>query len=131
MRRKSLSLRSRFESFAHATAGLKDMLLTEPNAWLHAAMTCLVFAMSWWLQIGSVKFALIVFAVIAVWVAEAFNTVLELTVDIATSKAQSEAAKRAKDIAAAAVLIASAGASLIGLLVLGSPFYRRISYFFS
>ena len=127
MKNKALSIKSRLRSFSNAFSGLKDMLMTEPNAWLHAVMTCLTLILSWWLAIEQQKFALIIFAIVVVWVAEAFNTVLELTVDIAASKTQSEMAKRAKDIAAAAVLIASLGAALIGVLVLGPPLYLRLT----
>lgn len=97
------------------------MLLTEPNAWLHAVATLIVIFLSWWLQIDRISFAFIMVAVVAVWMAEAFNTVLELTVDIVTSEQYSLAARRAKDIAAAAVLIATIGATLIGLIILGPP----------
>ncbi|MBI4388440.1 MAG: diacylglycerol kinase family protein [Candidatus Omnitrophica bacterium] len=125
--KKSLSPKARIRSFINAFSGLTDMLMTEPNAWAHAAATAFVFILSWWLQIDQQRFALIVIAVVAVWVAEAFNTVLELMVDMVTSKQYSTLAKRAKDIAAAAVLIASLGAVLIGLVILGPPLYLRIS----
>lgn len=105
------------------------MLTTEPNAWIHAVATAFVFILSWWLQIDQQRFALIVIAVVAVWVAEAFNTVLELMVDMVTSKQYSVLAKRAKDIAAAAVLIASIGAVLIGVVILGPALYLRVFSF--
>jgi hypothetical protein len=61
----------------------------------------------------------------AVWVAEAFNTVFEIVVDIASPQ-YSYAARRAKDIAAAAVLIASLGAVALGLVILGPPLLKKI-----
>ena len=126
-----LTLKSRFESFSHAIRGLTDMLTTEPNAWLHLAMTAIVLLLAWWLQIEKEPLTLIIIVIVGVWMAEAFNTVLEIVVDLVSSGEYSEAAKRAKDIAAAAVLIASIGATIIGLIVLGPPLFSRLSFLLS
>jgi diacylglycerol kinase (ATP) len=115
--RQPFSARARLQSFKHALNGLADILRTEHNAWLHGGMTVLVLALAVWLRLAPVKFALIVLAVISVWVAEAFNTVCEVLADMA-SPATSVAARRAKDIAAAAVLIASLGAAAVGVIIL-------------
>ena len=127
--KKTFSVKSRIQSFALAFAGLLDMLTTEPNAWIHATATVFVLGLSWWLRIERKEFALIVGAIVAVWVAEAFNTVLELMVDMVAPKQYSVMAKRAKDIAAAAVLVASLGAVVIGIAILGPSLYTRLSAF--
>jgi diacylglycerol kinase (ATP) len=54
----------------------------------------------------------------AVWSAEALNTAFEFLAD-AASPGYHPLVKHAKDVAAGAVLIAAAGAAIIGLLVLG------------
>ncbi len=126
-----LSVKSRVSSLKHAFSGLVDMLLTEPNAWVHMIATVLVLLMSWWLQISIGGFVAIVIAIGGVWMAEAFNTVLEIVVDLVSSGQYSDAAKRAKDIAAAAVLIWTVAASLIGFIVLGPPLYARLLPLFS
>lgn len=110
------SIRSRFESFAHAFQGLGDMIRSEHNAWIHALATILALGLAWWLQIGRIGFVLIVMAIVIVWVAEAFNTVLEIIADLVVGERYSKTVKRAKDIAAAAVLIAVVGAALIAVL---------------
>ena len=58
----------------------------------------------------------IVVAITLVWSAEAFNTALEQLAD-ALHPQQHPGIGRAKDVAAAAVLIAALGAAVIGLLV--------------
>jgi diacylglycerol kinase (ATP) len=126
---KSFSIKSRFQSFVNAFSGLFDMLTTEPNAWIHAAVTVLVLSLAWWLRVDQEGFALTIVAVVAVWVAEAFNTVLELMVDMVTSEKYSRAAKRARDIAAAAVLISTIGAIVIGVVILGVPLWHRVKPF--
>ena len=120
------SLRSRFESFKHALRGLGDMLSSQHNAWVHAIMTILVLNLSWWLGIDRCGLALIVIAIAMVWVAEAFNTVLEIIADVVSGKTYSDLIRRAKDIAAAGVLITAIGAVAIGLIVFGPRFYDRI-----
>jgi len=118
-------LRDRIKSFFNATQGLRDILLTEHNAWVHAAVTVAVLALAWWLKLKPVEFVLILIFICLVWIAEAFNTVLELVIDIVAPE-YSQAARRAKDMAAAAVLFASAGAFVAGLIILVPPLIIRL-----
>ncbi len=106
------------DRFRHAFRGLKDILTTEHNAWVHAIFTVIVLALSIFLKIDFIEFVLIVIVVTLVWVAEAFNTVLEVLVNMAAPR-YSKVAKRAKDIAAGAVLIAACGAAVVGCVILG------------
>ena len=128
--KESFSIISRIKSFEHGFRGLRDILKTEHNAWVHSAMTLFALSMSFWLRISSVEFCAIILAIISVWAAESFNTVFEILVDYLSPEV-SMVAKRAKDIAAAGVLFASIGAFFIGLLILGPPLYQKISHLFS
>lgn len=114
----------RIDSFKYALGGLKDMLSTEHNACVHAVFTVVVIPLAIWLRLPFVNFVLIVIAITLVWVAEAFNTVLEILVNMVSPR-YSKVAKRAKDIAAAAVLIAAVGAFIIGVLLLGPPLLAK------
>ena len=108
------------------------MLLTEPNAWIHAVLTILALDLAWWLRIDRTDFALIVISIVMVWVAEAFNTVLEIMADlVVTPQRYSRIVKRAKDIAAGAVLTSSVGALAVGLIILGPPLYQRLAPFWN
>ena len=133
MRKKEnpFSIGSRVKSFSHAFTGLKDMLLSEHNAWVHAFATFLALDFAWWLDIDRAGWALIIVAIILVWTAEAFNTVLEVITDLLVGQRYSRIVRRAKDIAAEAVLIASIGAVGIGATILGPPFYQRLAPFFT
>ena len=128
MKRKSrFSIISRLESIGYAARGFRDMLLTEPNAWIHAVFTILALDLTWWLRIDRTGTALIVISIVMVWVAEAFNTVLEIMADlVVTPQRYSRLVKRAKDIAAGAVLAASAGAFLVGAIILGPALCQRL-----
>ena len=57
-------------------------------------------------------------AVVAVWAAEALNTAIEFVTDLASPEFSS-LARKAKDVAAGAVLITAVGAVIIGLLIFG------------
>ncbi len=64
-----------------------------------------------------------------VWTAEFFNTALEVVVDLATRE-QHPLAKVSKDVGAAAVLIASLNAAMIGAIVLGPPLVDKLKSLF-
>ncbi|MBI4368391.1 MAG: diacylglycerol kinase family protein [Candidatus Omnitrophica bacterium] len=117
----------RAKSFTHAFAGLRDMFLTEHNAWIHALASVLALGFAWWLKVDPAGFSLVIMAVAMVWVAEAFNTVLEMMANLVVGQRYSKTVKRAKDIAASAVLIAAVGALGVGVCILGPPFYRQMT----
>ncbi len=121
-RKEPFSLTARIKSVSHAVRGLIDMVMTEHNAWVHVLSTIIVLGLAWWLKVSSVEFALIVISIVLVWIAEAFNTVLEIMADLVVGQHYSRIVKRAKDIAAAAVLIAVMGAVIIGIIILGHHF---------
>lgn len=122
-------LRSRIRSFKHAFAGWWFVIRTQRNAWIHALASVLVFLVSVWLQLNRLEWALIIVAVAMVWTAEFFNTALEVVVDLATRE-QHPLAKVSKDVGAAAVLIASLNAAVIGVIVLGPSLAEKLKSLF-
>ena len=126
---QSFSWTKRIKSFSYAVRGLIDMISTEHNAWFHALATMIVIALACWFRITVVEFAFIVIAIVLVWIAEAFNTVLEIMADLVVGERYSRLVKRAKDIAAAAVLFAVIGAVVIGILILGPHLYNQLQAF--
>ena len=111
-------IQSRIESFQNAIRGLRDILTTEHNAWVHSIFTVGVLLAAFLLKIDFFEFLLIIIVISLVWITEAFNTVLELVIDIVAPE-YNEAARRAKDIAAAAVLFSSITALITGLVIFG------------
>jgi diacylglycerol kinase len=118
--------RSRLRSFRDAFAGLRHVLRTQRNAWVHAVATVVVLGMAAWLGVGRVEWALLVLAIGMVWSAEFINTALEAAVDLASPDLH-PVARIGKDVGAAAVLVASAAAAVIGFLILGPPLLARLS----
>jgi undecaprenol kinase/diacylglycerol kinase (ATP) len=95
-------------------------LRTERNMQIHLAVTVLVLAAMWWLDISRTERLLVFFAIGLVWAMETLNTAIEAVVDQITSVCH-PLAKIAKDAAAGAVLISVITAVIIGLYVFLPP----------
>jgi diacylglycerol kinase len=105
-------------SFGYAFQGLWYALRTQRNARVHAVAATLATLLGIVLRISAVEFAIIFIAIAGVFVAEMFNTVFELCVDLA-SPDYHPLAKIAKDVAAGAVLVSAMLAIVIGLFIFG------------
>jgi len=114
----------RLASFAHAGRGLL-VLLAEPNARVQLAIAGAVVALGAWLGLERRDWALLVLAIGLVLAGEAANTALEALADRLAPEPH-PLVRKAKDVAAGAVLIASLAAAILGLLVLGPPLWQRL-----
>lgn len=112
-------------SFRYALEGVWYVLRSQRNAQIHALATALVTLLAAWLRLSGVEWALLVLTFMVVWVAEFVNTALEAHIDL-TSPAINSQVKAAKDVAAAAVLIAAVGSIIVGLIILGPPLIDRL-----
>lgn len=107
---------ARLKSFAYAMQGMVHLVRTQPNARLHLLAAFLVCAAGAYVGLSRAEWLWIAAAIVLVWSAEAFNSALELLADALHPERHPEIG-RAKDMAAAAVLIAALGAAVIGMLV--------------
>jgi diacylglycerol kinase (ATP) len=101
------------------------MLQSQHNARLHVAATFLVCIFGAGFQISRAEWCFVILSMIAVWTAEAVNTAIECVTDLACPEFHSLAGK-AKDVAAAAVLISAFGSAVIGAIVFAPYFYFTI-----
>lgn len=113
---KSFSIADRLKSVSFAMSGIAAMLRTQHNAWIHLAATLAVIAAGFVFALSRMEWVMLVIAIVAVWTAEALNTAFELLCDVASPEFH-PLVKQAKDVAAAAVLIAAVGAAAIGAIV--------------
>jgi diacylglycerol kinase len=113
-------------SFRHALRGVYVYLLEHTHARFHFVSALCVLATAFWLQLDSVRIALLLLAIGLVWVAEGLNTALEYLADAAVPQSD-PLVRNAKDVSAGAVLLAAMIASLVGLCVLGPPLVSWIS----
>ena len=121
---------SRVESFRYALQGWFHVLQTQRNAWIHSVIATAVFLVGLWVGLPPRDWAVIILTAALVFTAEFINTSIEAVVDLA-SPDQHPLAKIGKDVGAAAVLVAALAAVLIGLLLLGPPFWQKLTVLFS
>jgi diacylglycerol kinase len=120
---------SRAQAFRHAFHGWYYVIRTQRNAWIHAIVTTLVIFIAAWLGLPLRDWAVLFLTITMVWTAEFINTSLEAVVDLASPQ-QHPLAKVGKDVGAAAVLLASLAAVLVGLLILGPPLLAKVTQLF-
>jgi diacylglycerol kinase (ATP) len=113
-----LTFTGRIRSFKSAFNGIRIMIRSQQNAWIHCLATVAVVIVGIKLDLSNGEWCWIMLAVISVWTAEGLNTAFEFLTDVASPSFHPVAAK-AKDVAAGAVLITAIGSVVIGLLILG------------
>jgi diacylglycerol kinase len=104
------------KSFHFAFSGLWHAIRTQRNMRVHLLIALLAIIAGILLHISAVEFALVFVAITGVFIAEMFNTVFELAVDLASPEYH-PLAKIAKDVSAGAVLLSAILSIVIGLFV--------------
>ena len=110
------SVASRLESFRCAFRGAGTLLASQHNARIHLLATVCAGGLGLLIGISRLEWCAIVVAIALVWTAEALNTAFEFLCDVASPEFH-PLIQKAKDVAAAAVLLSAAGAAVIGLIV--------------
>jgi diacylglycerol kinase len=110
------TLRYQLSTFRFAFNGLRVFFTTEIKSQIHLLLTCIAIIAGVLFKINGLEWAVIVFAIGLVFVAEIFNTAIESIVDQLVPQ-KNKWAGIAKDFSAAAVLIAALSALVIGILI--------------
>jgi diacylglycerol kinase len=105
-------------SFVYAFRGLWYALRTQRNAQVHVGVAMIVIVAGILFRLSAVEFAIIFVAITGVFIAEMFNTVFELCIDLASPEYH-PLAKIAKDVAAGAVLLYAILSIVIGVFIFG------------
>lgn len=116
--RRPFGFTGRIRSFKYAFRGIGTMIRTQHNAWIHAIATAAVVLAGFFWRIERQDWNWIILAIVSVWTAEALNTAFEFLVDV-TNPTFHPLVRKAKDVAAGAVLITAVGSVIIGVLILG------------
>jgi len=111
-----LTLRARLRSISFAVAGLRVLLHTQANARIHLVASLCVVSLAAVTGLNGTEWALLIFAMAGVWSAEAMNTGFEFLCNVASPEPH-PLVRQAKDVAAAAVLLAAIAAMAVGLIV--------------
>ena len=105
-----------YKSFGYAFQGIFNTIRTERNIKIHCAVAILVTIFGIWLQISKTEWMICFILFGLILALELVNTAVEATVDLFTEE-RKPLAKKAKDAAAGAVLIAAIFAAVIGILI--------------
>jgi len=104
------------EKFLNAFRGLRVFWLTTKNLYTHIVFALLVIILGFYFNVSGEQWTMLIFAIGFVIVSEAFNTAIEIDIDL-TSPEYHPFARDTKDVAAAAVLLAVFTAVIIGLII--------------
>ena len=110
------SIKKRINSFGYAIKGVVLFFRTQHNGWIHIASFIVALAAGFWFHLTAHEWIAILFASGFVFTAEIINTSIEFLTDI-ISPEYNEQAGKVKDLAAAAVLVASVTALVIGAVI--------------
>jgi diacylglycerol kinase len=118
---KSFSVNERVKSFKPALNGLKWFLQNEHNVRVHLFLSFLAIIAGIYFKISSYEWIAILICIGMVLSMEAANSAIEKLVDL-VSPQKNQIAGLVKDLAAAAVLIAS----MMAIVVAGIVFFPKI-----
>jgi diacylglycerol kinase len=123
---ESFSIKKRLKSFTYAFEGIKTLFRDEHNARIHIVAAILAIAASVFFKISVTEWCLIVLCIVLVISAEAMNSAVENITDLASPQIH-PLARKAKDMAAAAVLILAVGAVIVGCIIFLPKFLNLIN----
>lgn len=104
------------QRFLNAFRGIYVVFKTTRHIFIHIFSALAVVILGFYLQISAAEWMGLVFAIGIVFISEAFNTSIEIDMDL-TSPEYHPYAKDTKDVAAAAVLLSVFTAAAIGLII--------------
>ena len=117
-RARRIDIRRTLYSFRHAGRGLSWAVSSQANLRVHLVAAAAVLLGAILLRFSAIEFVALLLCFAIVVMAELFNTTLEVLIDYAWPE-HHPMIGRAKDVAAAAVMVTAIGAAVVGLLLFG------------
>lgn len=116
--KKRFSLVTRLKSSDHALRGLGVFIRICHHLWVEIFFIILGVYLGFVLHLSNIEWVLVVLSFGLIVIAEAFNTAIEIDMDL-TSPNYHPYARDTKDVAAGAVSLAVVVAGIMGLLIFG------------
>lgn len=113
---QEINMKKRIKSFKYAIRGIKDVISGEMNMRIHLFITVLVVISGLVFKITYTEWLVCVLCFAVVMTAEMINTAIEAIVDL-VSPSKHELARKAKDVAAGAVLLSAILSAIAGLMI--------------
>jgi diacylglycerol kinase (ATP) len=124
-RARRIDVRRTLYSFRHAGRGFAWAFSSQANVRVHLVAAAVVLVAAVLLRFSSIEFVGLVLCFAIVIAAELFNTALEVLIDYAWPE-HHPMIGRAKDVAAAAVLVAAIGAAVVGVLLFARHIFHLL-----
>ena len=125
-RARRVDLRRTLYSFRHAGRGFAWALSSQANLRVHFVAAAVVLVAALLLRFSAIELVALVLCFTIVIAAELFNTTLEVLIDYAWPE-HHPMIGRAKDVAAAAELVAAVGALIVGILLFARHVFFHLS----
>ena len=125
--KKNTKNRRYIDSFKYASMGVVTVFREERNMRTHVTLGFLVLLLSLFCNLSATEWLWMLLCVFLVFVMEIWNTVIENVVDLVTDHQFHPIAKKAKDMAASAVLVTSLFSVVVGGIILVP---KILSWFF-
>lgn len=110
------SFKARIKSSNHAWRGIGILVKTSHNIWAAIFVGLLATYLGFVLAISAVEWMFLVFAIGLVFITEAFNSAMEIDINL-TSPEYHPYARDTKDVAAGAVLLATILSVIVALFI--------------
>lgn len=104
------------QKFSNAFRGMNVFRKTTRHLYIHITIALFVLFLGFYFTVSSFEWIALVFAIGFVFVSEAFNTAIEIDIDL-TSPEYHPYARDTKDVAAAAVLLSASFSVIVGLII--------------
>jgi diacylglycerol kinase len=114
---KPFSFSARLKSVGYAFQGIVVFFKTQHNALIQVVAAIVVIILGFVLKVNTTEWCLLIFTIGLVFITEMLNTAIEFLTDLASPEIH-PLAKKVKDVAAGAVLIAAIAAAVIGGIIL-------------
>ncbi|MEQ8910067.1 MAG: diacylglycerol kinase family protein [Vicingaceae bacterium] len=118
-------MKDRLASFRYAIAGLKTLYKEEHNARIHLFATFCAILLAIQTKISAEEWLILLLVIAVVWICELFNTALENLCDKVAPE-NNPTIKKVKDLSAAAVLVSSILALIVGGILFLPPLIYSI-----
>lgn len=113
-------------SFEFAVTGLQTVFIEERNMRKHVALGIIASIFGFLLRLQPMEWLWLLLAIFLVLIIETINTIFENLVDLVTDHHFHEIAKKVKDMAAGAVLIAAIFAVIVGAVLFLPKLYQLL-----
>lgn len=116
------------QAMRHAVEGIYDVVSQERNMRYHLLVALLVVVAGFLLRVDRLEWLWLLLAILLVFSAEFLNTVTEAVTDLLSEHHYDISVKKAKDVAAGAVLITAIFAVLVGMIIFIPRIIKLLGY---